>query len=1346
MGPQAEADAVRAAVQATTACGNSTISKLARLLGLSNDSTDAGGVGKPIVGRIPKPPAKPISTKRTTTKRTADTLVKNQSTESSLTSKQRVRLATDVVNATLKVLTEQAKATTADRPIKSALDKSQACAQTHNRAVRQCSPLAEIINQSVRLEKHDKPLPFPQTGGHADGLESIVECSRLAFRYLRTQAKEDVGNQSTSVVQLQAGMLAMIGKLILLGYDTVAIRELYLLKPLIQDRSTAELALPANNKEALASLLAINFQHATSTGQMNMVVSFQNHVLRLVMSTRSPTIIAAVAPLLEPSDSKSPCAAILQSIETGTDPAKAARQLEQHAQTVLALARSLDEARPESSLRLRASALGIRKTWWPLAAHQVDLEEEIYRPLIQDLTSFWRCCNSTAKDKYQVVLEIQQKLIPNVATTDTTESAMGRHAFANTMSMMAEAAEQCEDAKFWNQCSMIKHDTNAATVDAVSAVRAALLELELLVASGKSLPTGWLPQFNASLEIVTKKLSETQQLVSELAQIRKVALKRLSAAMNANKKNSPFSSDQSSLCIIQFKLVRAVERLSSSEQTARAVTVKVSQSFIESAIFAAKLWLASDHCVEEIQDVSYRCAHLLQLQHADHGNLHVQMSNLYWLLFQKATQSALQAPTSPLTYLLESTKLLEACNEADQNDGMLAMKLERLSSLYLQSGSYPEAFKTLTQALMLCKHAYTIRTLAERSRAEPLPKLLDALDGARSLQRLLSSHYEAALRVKSASTVFNNKRLPADSQVTLLMIQLPLLERHLGERIVPPSVVHDLDTTLDTLLNIPTEERQPLRGMQIRTRLLSIAIRNPTIVSKSLVQDALDFRFDISSMTDDQDLLKYSQHVSRSYNYAKALLAENMSCLEILSVLEHWGVMLDISTSRSALEQNIDDLDAWAGLLKSGISILRSKGEARLALLTERLLWRLMRLDDDLDRTEFLAQQTSLARSFLQCGFSKPAVQLLSMPAHRNGGAAVSVTMKADTHLARCEVALCIGDHQQAICALDAFSELIRSGGMERASKTWLYQKQAEAGLLNSISLLERGLHADSVQFGKESVRMYKSLFAHISQSRLVSDNSATSTSDQDLNQLSKGLEGLQVSASLEENQHPCDALSFSFRSQHLNAGFLQTLMHMARLYMHLGMVPEAEYYVQQLARTAQALDGRLWLIESTTLKLELAALTGAVQTPGDGCYESTNPSDAESGISLRDVRLRIANADLCASSGLLDKALEEYQQAQTWVERLISDSQRFTDQMENCLKEGISTTGVTLAPGLKKKAAMMSTTKSRKQATTKPSRRPPSRSQFPKTIDMSLGRPCWMSGGPCCRDRPLSYTSDKEI
>jgi len=539
--PQAQSDAVKTAISTNNATP-STVTTLQSLLSAEAKSTTTTNKSANAPSTAPTRARKPTTTKANGTRAPAAKKEKSidvhQDDNRSLTAKERYALATEVVNITLKVLTETLKA-------KTKLQNKSTLSQTANATApatpRKLSRTSSSISQRALQPRSgnspslnatpSKPKCSPRETSQGDAIELVKqeshvaptgECSRLAFSFLRSVNTKQLGVKDLPPLQLENGMLVLAGKLLALGLDSLAIKELRIVKGRLEATGKAKSAAPPG-KETLAGLLQVTLDFDKHPSALPIVVTYQNLVLRVISSSSKPATIEACIDCLDVTEPMSPCNLIKLQGERSGDRDKAGRLLESLSSTILGLCPSLSSKAdqiaedraispvPEAVLRLQRIALQIREQWWALVQHQADVEKELLDPLFRCLSAFIR--RTRKRRAVQETYETADHSVRAVISTHNSVDSKVLISIRRAMSSLAEGAGCSEGAKIWSAAL----DKQCDDLDANHAQRIAAIARSLLTKDSKS-ASGALGELIKGLQAtISGSTSDYEYLLADLS-------------------------------------------------------------------------------------------------------------------------------------------------------------------------------------------------------------------------------------------------------------------------------------------------------------------------------------------------------------------------------------------------------------------------------------------------------------------------------------------------------------------------------------------------------------------------------------------------------------------------------------------------------------------------------------------------------------------------------------------------------------------------------------------------------------------------------------------------------------
>jgi separase len=229
---QTKTDAVKETVASTATCTAATVVALKGLLLTEIEST---GPGSKQIAR-PSTKAKSVGASKKTP---------SDSRHQQLSAKEKIALATFVINSTLKSLTEAAKPAPPSTPCKRDENLQQS---TGRRALRRSmsTPLSPLQPRTLnRVATSPNVLANKKKTSSASlstGCLSTVECARVAFACLRS-LKTSIQDGDFDL-QLENGTSALIGKLLALGLHEQALKEMRILKLRLSELATADTSRP----------------------------------------------------------------------------------------------------------------------------------------------------------------------------------------------------------------------------------------------------------------------------------------------------------------------------------------------------------------------------------------------------------------------------------------------------------------------------------------------------------------------------------------------------------------------------------------------------------------------------------------------------------------------------------------------------------------------------------------------------------------------------------------------------------------------------------------------------------------------------------------------------------------------------------------------------------------------------------------------------------------------------------------------------------------------------------------------------------------------------------------------
>ena len=510
---RAPVDELKQALTSIELCSAATVNLLNDLLGIKIEScrlnvVSAPETTKPRVPLRSRPRAVRLDPKPKRAVNVADVDAPDGATKE-LSAPEKAVLATEVVNATLKVLTAAVKtpekilpglskaseqgrrSRLSDRPMKRSFSDSKRPLQPRplNRVSSSPAPSSVISTQrSSSSSSSSEAHP---------GLLALAQCARAGMSYLRLSEVSDTGRGKAPGPPLESAMSALIGKLVALGLDELAIREIRMLKTRLATKTRkAPAGQPKPNavsgrrngekeegnvaEDSLTSVLELDCTENDSRC-LELVVTTQIHALKLICSTARTRSFGPALAALRLSSASSPINLITAS--TSAFPSgKVAQWLQNISQILLSMSSSKTLAREkerpapklavaaEIMFEIRCLALRIRKLWWKYSGHAGDVAKEIVKPFLSYTQAYAQRAGSTESTYALVAREYRDLAGENAASEVGVEVSdrTGTQVRAGALKVLANIAReagQFDEAVRWTQHSvalLVKDDRSSA--------------------------------------------------------------------------------------------------------------------------------------------------------------------------------------------------------------------------------------------------------------------------------------------------------------------------------------------------------------------------------------------------------------------------------------------------------------------------------------------------------------------------------------------------------------------------------------------------------------------------------------------------------------------------------------------------------------------------------------------------------------------------------------------------------------------------------------------------------------------------------------------------------------------
>jgi separase len=1052
-----------------------------------------------------------------------------------LNEQQRLVLATETVNATLKSLSQALKSQSKPKsPIKN-VTAPQNSLDAPVRSSRTPSSKSQraLKPRSPNVEKHPSPLRKAVELGPNDPTRATAECARIAFAYLRTHQKEQ--NRGTPDFQLENGMLALIGKCIAHGLEDVALKELRILKTRLDEYIGRNLATAATKKpaprkvdqekEAVAGLLRFQDMRVDDP-VVPVVINHQLYVLKIMVAQKKPRSVEAALEHLKLSTPYSLVNLLVSQAKNPELRNKSARQLESLAQTLFSLCPSVASAddaaatnvklcvNADAALQSQTLALRCRLYWWQIAGHKPNVDKELWAPFSKCIAACSRRAGQDTALNYQRAksslkqLETAWRECMDLAeiSTDEADSPSLKMTY-RSLSQLAQAANLTAEAMEWTTALPLGLPDTFSPETASRTIRLAALGLS--GNDGVRLLESAIRTLHGSLKGGSSTLDN---LLVEVTGLRKSALK--ACVQEVKKGKTELSSLGNICCEAIFGCLRFLIRyLGPSPSTSSDVHTikryqervilasKVAKAFVDSVIVCIKSRVQLGNLEYEKSDTVLRDCFLLitELQGTDktdetgyefHKELQfplVTISNLYYNLYQHQTKSPGASRSAGLTPLRRSIEVIRGRTAVEKDHAQFSVKLDRLAELFYNSGHPKEARSAIDESIREHVEAGHLHAAAESSTTCSLLEIAYAESQSSLLVKVLKQYEHIAIKYSSSEEsntgFFDNADLLPEERGLLLEWQLAFASQTVQKsRNLEDGLVRRCRSLVTLLLNIYSPESYPIRRLRVAVAASRLIAEQPLILDEVVAKDVeACLRMPRSPLGKDTGLQKYRVNLLAMLRAAKALRSVPVNILELETSILDWQTVLDSCASTESLLNSIDDLEAWIAQVSVTTDYLEMQGIHRLLIPTLHLLSKVHELKPERNHSSIIQTQSKLALVYLRLGYSGKAGLLLAKtePLLEQSDTRSDVIVR--WYLTYAEYALEIGNterceealHKVEKCAMDSAEFASMSGPTATSSsRLRLSRLLADASDVYARYHLRSGCTDEAFRYARNCVRL----------------------------------------------------------------------------------------------------------------------------------------------------------------------------------------------------------------------------------------------------------------------------------
>ncbi|KAJ5709586.1 Peptidase C50 separase [Penicillium malachiteum] len=1254
-------DAVKLAVRSTTTCSDSTVLSLQSLLRATSKASE-----KPVrrgtksTKDTSRPTSRATTTRKTKTVSTSDALHSLVDQDAPLLNPQeKLLLATEVFNTTLKTLTDALKSPPAKR-------------------------------QTTTTEKSS---------------------TTSTKRPMAPEMRGDQGNKETLNMQLEQGVCVLSGKLISLGLNDMASKELRSLKRRIQQhldmKKTGKKSTTVSDagddemaKERMSDLLTFsNLSAAQDT--YGLLVTFQANAMRLLAADRKASTILKLCPFLQISDPSSPAQIILAALKAGSlSNDKAALQLQLLSNTVLSLcagksstaedsAANKEALKPITVLSLQLLSLEIRCLGWKISGHVCDESKEVHDPLLRYLGGFSHRSKTVEKSEFATMFKTITRIQSSTSEIKKTPpESKDVSLTAKIMILLGQLALDAgcvdESLKLFTKALPALSNSQSLSLATVQC-KIASVSFQGLKSSGKYLKAALKATSDATSSLglqLRGSATDLDELLVEAARLKKLALSWFGESIakafdEDSEKNEVASQIREYLQAFLRFLRRYVGRPPTEESDEKEHDLfkervdrckNIIMAAIDSSVAVGKLSIVSQRPPwDDMLPILTDCHRLLtSIESADEtcsdtstiGTGLVKLSNIFWSRYIKEKEAG-QSYDTLLPLLKNSTQIISGCPPSLRSTAFAALKLERMAHLYLEGNMHSESERAFRQSITEHVESNALQEIVESgSVSQPVSGSQNNQSPTFMLGRVLSAFMKVKLRRKSSKSAgfFDTVELESKQRGILLEWQMSILV-DLHDYCSSEEEFRSLLTPIvSILLYIYPNDVHPLRRGRVFLSALRCLLEHPGSLEQNLFERLMDESTDVLNdgiqVGEDTDLVKYAQHITNSLRIIVGFHKGQMDHSELTDTLASWNSMLRQCPDWKTLLLCVNDTDYFALQLKALVDYTEIHGLWKDQLCALELILRVAELQQTGDLSDAISILSRLVLQNCRLGHCQKAGDLLSRGEQYLTQHKVSSLATISYKLARVDYLLETGEVEKASSVLSTAKALYEKSqksdemsNLSVMSKISWERLIADATFIQSRLSTAQGSMTDALFFAKLSVRLNCRIWAKVEKlAQRKQDKQLAAVGSSDVEAVADSVAKLDLSQNGSSPDLSGSYIQGAPFWPHLGSHHT-CLLNLATLSAHHGLFQDAIYYGQQALKIDKTLDANVRLVAAQT-QLGCYWILGGHVEDGQELLTAASESAKLIQTSVETVSLHMALASLSKVQGQHDKALRWLQEA----------------------------------------------------------------------------------------------------
>ena len=872
-------------------------------------------------------------------------------------------------------------------------------------------------------------------------------------------------------LQLETGMSALVGRLIAIGLDDLALKELRILKRRL------ETTLNPSNKQLLrARGKTDSMQTSNTTGGnqtladmlefevippgnavLALATTVQLHALKLIASSKKPSFIVAALPKLDTESTGSPTQLLLRSAkESQNQTTKAVRQLEALSQLLLSLCPNISTSEdanviasktsvpPEAAFDLQTIALQNRLLCWKFSGHQGDVEVNVLGPFSRCLAAFARRSQANIRDIYKnsrQAFERIQSVIPTCSSgiEKSTKSSISN--IYKVLGSLAQDAGDFREAIRWLKTFQEGYNTAPFSDVQLCTIAANLATLKLLVSATDVEVEELLMKVLDGLDGPLKgESSELDELLSAASKLRRAAISVLykrdpGSTCNTTKTVSDGIRQMCESLILlcpRFSnryLGKRPDHNSATKtilrhEQRRQLLVKSGFHAIDSAIFLIKAFQSEKRLTWDLMDSTLQdCLRLLEgigdvpSELADEStsattSYFVRISHLYFTQHLNMRRDA-QDPKNVqyIRPLRRSIDCISSRSASEKKSAIVNSKLERLADIFKLAGRNDEARVALVCLRNELVESGALSIVGKAGQIMPMQAAWDENEATSMLARSISSLLKLELKsgLKFLQPPLYETSWAIQERGMVLELLLDIIHAQPG---FPQSTQRNV---VLELLKVYDPQNFPVRRLRVIAQLLRLdRDQRRDLVDEVKNALAIASLRAVIEQSEDHGLLPYLPHLQALASSALEIQEDHPRVDLLKPHLASWCLILETCKDLETLSRVVDDVSELLSHLSSIADFLQMRGYGKMRIGVLRMIANLNEIPrPNSSPDDLVLSYISLGLQYLELGYSGKAGLALDRAQSYSSNNGVTPEAMLRMHLSYGEYSLFIGNSER---------------------------------------------------------------------------------------------------------------------------------------------------------------------------------------------------------------------------------------------------------------------------------------------------------------------------------------------